>query len=96
MVENVEKSRKVNDMQTRMRRLREALEGLDHGAQTRFAQQIGIGLTTWNAIENGKDVSIRVARAIIARYPGITLDWIYYGKAEGLTVHMYRLLEDDR
>lgn len=64
----------------RMRALRHLLCGSGYGAQSQFAERMGIDRNVWNNIEYGKPVSRFVARAIWENYPEwVSLDWIYFG-----------------
>jgi transcriptional regulator with XRE-family HTH domain len=62
--------------------------------QTAFADFLGIETTRWNQIERGSPLSKEVALLIVARIPGITLDWLFLGKTGGLTVMLLQELEE--
>jgi transcriptional regulator with XRE-family HTH domain len=63
--------------------LREALDGVDHGSQTRFARRIGIDNKNWSTWETGKGrINVDGARQVSRRL-GVSLDWIYDGLHEG-------------
>lgn len=75
-----------------MRRLRVAVAGGSHGAITRFATELGIGVSRWHNVEHGAPVSYALADMLVKRFPGLTLDWIYYGRRAGMSVDMASLL----
>jgi hypothetical protein len=83
-----EKHAAPSPMAARMRRLRRVMEGDDHGAMTRFCDRLEIGLPRWHAVENGAQVSFALADILMRHFPGLSLDWIYYGRTEGMTVAM--------
>jgi transcriptional regulator with XRE-family HTH domain len=63
--------------------LREALDGVDHGSQTRFARRIGMDNKNWSTWETGKGrINVDGARQVSRRL-GVSLDWIYDGLHEG-------------
>jgi hypothetical protein len=41
----------------------------------------------WNMM-HGEPVSIKTALRLVERIPGLTLDWIYLGKPDGLPLHL--------
>ena len=59
---------------------------------TAMARKLGISTQHWNNLENGlplhHDVAIRIVRA----FPGVTLDWLYHGKRDGLSKRIAELL----
>jgi hypothetical protein len=61
--------------------------------QTRFAARLGIGVTRWNAMENGHPLSKEVAFILVKAFPGITLDWLFLGNPGGLPIILQRELE---
>lgn len=74
------------------RRLKHLREAFGYPTQTAFCAALGVQLNRWNNIERGEPLSIRVAMTIINRFPGLTLDYLYFGKTDGLTVSMARRL----
>lgn len=51
-----------------------------------FAETIGIGHTRWNGIENTGALSKDVARRIWRRWPEVSLDWLWRGRDDALTI----------
>ena len=73
----------------RMRRLRLTV-GL---SQLAFAKHCGLGSRNqWTNIERGFPITAQVALKLKRRFPGLSLDWIYFGTCDGLTVDMARRL----
>ncbi|MFT4117501.1 hypothetical protein [Bradyrhizobium sp.] len=74
----------------------ERLKGLRaaYGYQTNasFAAFLGLPVTTYNPAENGSRLSIDVATRIVQRIPGMTLDYLYFGKPDALPLDVLRRL----
>jgi hypothetical protein len=47
---------------------------------------------SWNNVERGHPLSKEVALLLVNKCPGVTLDWLFLGKVEGLTLQMARAL----
>ncbi len=73
----------------RLKLLREVL-GYISGAG--FAAFLGISPQRWNNFEVGKPLSKDVALKLVRKVPGISLDWLYRGRAEALSFEMARKL----
>lgn len=58
-----------------------------------FARHLGVDPKRLNNVENGYPLGRDLAERIVQRIPGITLDWLWYGKTEGLSVQVARELE---
>ena len=78
----------------RLHILRQHIAGGDHGSRARFAARIGIEYKRWNNFERGyplpRDMAIHLVRAI----HGLTLDWIYLGREDGLSIALQRELAE--
>lgn len=72
----------------RMRQLREAIEGADKGSALRFSRRMDITDTRWNNVERGHPLSRDLAILLVQKIPGLSLDWIYFGKTDALTVSL--------
>ena len=74
--------------------LRHYVAGSDHGSQQRFAVRVGIDYKRWHNFERGlplnRDVAIHLVRAV----PGLTLDWLYLGREDGLPMKLQRDLAE--
>jgi hypothetical protein len=74
----------------RLRTLRLVVSGDN---QTLFARELGIAANRWNQMERGKvPLSKEVALIIVRKFPDFTLDWLFLGRADGLTVKRQREL----
>lgn len=73
----------------RLRRLRQA-EGFNVAAD--FAENLGITPSRWNNFEVGYPLSRSVARLLMQRMPGLSLDWLEHGRTDGLSLAMARKL----
>jgi hypothetical protein len=78
----------------RMRILRYYVTGGKQGSQARFAVQVGIEPRRWNNFEREyplpRDMAVRLVRII----PGLTTDWIWLGREDGLPGRLQRELAD--
>jgi hypothetical protein len=77
----------------RARRLQVVVEGDDRGATKRMADRLGIDYARWHNVV-GRDfaIGIDVAQRIVARIPGVSLDWLYNGEPAGLSYRMAKEL----
>ena len=64
------------------------------GGQLAFAEFLGIERGRWNNVECGAPLSKEMALRIVRKFPGVTLDWLFLGRPEGLTVEMARALSE--
>ena len=62
------------------------------GDQQKFAELLGVDRGRWNNIECGAPLSKEMALRIVRKFPGVTLDWLFLGRPEGLTVEMAHAL----
>jgi hypothetical protein len=65
---------KASETGQRLRLLREAL---GYPTQKAFSAALGIEFNRWNNIELGAPLSIRIAVAVVNRFGGLTLDYLY-------------------
>ena len=75
----------------RARRIRQMLSGDN---QTAFARKLGISLSRWNNIENGVPLGKEVAFRLVQAIPGLTLDYLYFGRPGGMSYDMWVKLEE--
>jgi len=73
----------------RLRLLRLA-EGYETAAK--FADVLGISPARYGNIEAGSNLSIEVAQLIVQTVPGMSLDWLYNGVGNGLSVSLRQRL----
>src|SRR5215470_2070516 len=68
--------------------LQEMFEGTGRGASGRMAECLGITLHRWYNVLRGSPLSIALAQRIVLNFPGVSLDWLYLGRPEGLSCQM--------
>lgn len=73
----------------RMRRLRESL---GYETALAFSAFLGVSPQRWGNVETGMPLSNQLALLLVRKVPGLTLDWLYLGKADGLPLEMARRL----
>ena len=83
-----------SDDSKRARRLREAMGFNGRGAQQAFANFLGVDRGRWNNVECGAPLSKEMALRIVRKFPGVTLDWLFLGRTEGLTAEMALALSE--
>lgn len=78
----------VQSVADRLRLLQAKIEGEGYGASARMAKRLGIKQPRWHNILSGSRLSLDVALQIVQRIPGVSLDWLYRGRPEGLTYEL--------
>jgi transcriptional regulator with XRE-family HTH domain len=73
----------------RLRQLRKA-ESIERASD--FADRLGVSVQRWNNFENGFPLSKEIAIQLVQTIPGLTLDWLFLGRTEGLTINLARRL----
>ncbi|MBM7482643.1 hypothetical protein ACVWWI_004044 [Bradyrhizobium sp. USDA 3686] len=63
------------------------------GTETAFCKRIGIEVRRWNNFERGMPLSKSVGILLVQNIPGLTLDWLFQGKADGLPLQLRDELE---
>ena len=76
-------------MAERLQRLRKAMGYESQGA---FAALLGLSAPRWNNVEHGLPMSRDIAFRLVQKCPGLTLDWLYFGKPDGLPLELARRL----
>ena len=64
------------------RRLRHLRKSLGYEYASTFARSIGIQDNRWTNLENGFPLSKEMAFLLVRKIPGLTLEWLYYGKID--------------
>lgn len=78
----------------RLRILRHHVSGSEQGAQMRFATHVGIEYRRWNNFERNFPLPRDMAVHLIKAIHGLTLDWIYLGREDGLSTKLQRELTE--
>lgn len=73
----------------RLKRLREVM---GFPTDTAWAEYLGIPVQRWSNVANGMPVSRDLSFLLVQKVPGLTLDWIYFGKSDGLPLMLARRL----
>ncbi len=73
-------------------RLKLLREALGVSTQAKMADELGVEFNRYNNVERGKPLGHELAVLICRRFPGVTLDWLYFGKADGLPLELARRL----
>lgn len=73
----------------RLVRLREAL---GYSTATAMAKFLDVGQQRWANYENGFPLSKDMVFRLVQTVPGLTSDWLYFGRSGGLPVDLARLL----
>jgi hypothetical protein len=71
----------------RLRILRTTVSG---DSQTAFAARLGVEVKRWNNFERLMPLSKEVAFLVVKKFPDVTLDWLFLGKEDGLSVRRQR------
>lgn len=81
----------------RLRILRHLVAGSDNGAATRFVDMLGIENSRWSNLEHGLPLQRDLAAQLIYLVPGLTMDWLWLGRVDGMpTVLQRELLEAEK
>ncbi len=79
------------DSAARARAIREYM-GYKQG--NTFARQVlHMEPTRWNNIEQGYPISKAIAFQLVRAVPGLTTDWVWFGKTDGLPLRLAQELE---
>jgi hypothetical protein len=83
----------TNDSETEVaKRLALLQAALGYKSSGAFAAYLGVTPARWSNIRCGTSLSLQVAKILCKKSPGLTLDWLYFGKVEGLPVAFAREL----
>jgi transcriptional regulator with XRE-family HTH domain len=88
--------RLINDVEVakRLHVLRLYRVGGRRGSQTEWAKILGISTSRLNNLENGYPLARDMAARYCAGVSGLTLDWIFFGREEGLDPTLKLKLRD--
>ncbi len=66
----------------------------DRGNQTAFAAgRLKIGVKRWNNMERGGALSKDIAFKLVRAFPAVTLEWLWFGKIDHLSMSVQDALE---
>jgi hypothetical protein len=86
------KPKRVEEIPGQAERLKRLREAFGYPTTTAFAAFLDIPITTFSSFENGAALSRQAAFKIAQKLPGVTLDWLYFNKADGLPLYVARRL----
>lgn len=81
------------DVSERLRVLRVML---DKGTQQEMADFLGVEFNRYNNVERGHPLGHDLAVRICRKVPGMTLDWLYFDKPDGLPLHLSTRIAEAR
>jgi len=89
MVRKLEGFGKVEgfDVEAYRRRLRIMREIISGDNQTEFAKRLGLDFKRWSNYERGYPVPREVAFLLHAKFPGMSIEWIWFGSQASLSTH---------
>ena len=73
-------------------RLREVMNFTGHGSSTAFAQHLDVSPQRWEQRRRGILLGLELGLLLVPKCPGVTLDWLYLCKVEGVKLRMARAL----
>jgi transcriptional regulator with XRE-family HTH domain len=74
------------------KRLRQLRQALNYEFAKDFADKLGVSHNRYGNIEAGSNLSIEIAQLIVQKFPGMSLDWLYNGRPNGLSAEMRQAL----
>jgi transcriptional regulator with XRE-family HTH domain len=74
------------------RRLRQLRKAEGYTLASAFAAHLGITAPRLSNFEAGLPLSIDAAKKIVAKVPGMSLDWLYFGKEDALPLALRQRL----
>lgn len=77
-------------------RLRLLVRVMEFETSADFARWLKVDPRRWNNFEVGYPLSLDMARKLVARIPGLSFDWLFSGRPDGLSVEMARKLGEAR
>lgn len=94
MIVKVSNGFNVVDYKHRLRLLREIISGEN---QQEFAERLGIDMKRWNNYERGYPVPREVAFLLMEKFPGISIEWVWFGMKGNMSKHyMDRIIAAER
>jgi hypothetical protein len=86
------KTPRVEEIPGQAERLNRLREAYNYPTDAAFAHFLDLPTTTYSSFLNGAALSRRAVFRIVQRLPGITSDWLYFGKPDGLPFETLRRL----
>ena len=86
------KPQRIEEIAGQADRLKALRAAYSYPTTAAFARFLDLPVTTYNSFENGAALSRPAAFRICQRIPGMTLDYLYFGKPDGLPLDVARRL----
>ena len=80
----------VDEYRQRLRILREIVSGDN---QSEFAKRLGIDFKRWSNYERGYPVPREIAFLLHKKFPGISIEWIWFGTTKSLSAQYLERIE---
>jgi hypothetical protein len=82
----------VEDVPGQAERLKRLREALGYDTSTAFANFLDLLPNRYNNFENGLALSREVVFRMVQKVPGLSVDWLWFGKPDGLSVSLAQRL----
>ena len=57
-----------------------------------MARRLGVSNQRWSNVTRGLPLGMDLTRRLVTRFPGLTTDWLWFGRTDGMTVEMAEAL----
>lgn len=81
------------DVEAYRRRLRLMREIISGDNQTDFAKRLGIDFKRWSNYERGYPIPREVAFILHDKFPGMSIEWIWFGKTDSLSANYLQKIQ---
>jgi hypothetical protein len=80
------------DLATEAGRVIHLRKTLGYPKSNGFAAFLDVSATRWNNVERGTPLSRDLVIRLVQSVPGLTSDWLYFGKSDGMPFELSRRL----
>jgi hypothetical protein len=57
-----------------------------------MARRVGVSNQRWSNVTRGLPLGMDLTRRLVTRFPGLTTDWLWFGRTDGMSVEMAEAL----
>jgi hypothetical protein len=57
-----------------------------------MARLLGVSIQRWSNVTRGLPLGMDLTRRLVTRFPGLTTDWLWFGRTDGMSVEMAKAL----
>ena len=57
-----------------------------------MARRVGVSNQRWSNVTRGLPLGMDLTRRLVTRFPGLTTDWLWFGRTDGMTVEIAEAL----